>query len=165
MSEVTLAPEQTEADCFKQPDPKSCHCIVRFYDGVLGKPGPNNKVKKGAAFCIEPSGYTEPEKLQFTYEFGDFKDNSIPLSVHFADPDNVSIAADADMLIIELKDFRDNEGNLIVEEKIIRIPIPNQVSSDLASTIKAAGSFASSGVASTFSFNFVLSILLSTSMN
>ena len=79
LSEASLAPEQTEADCFTQPDPKSCHCIVKFYDGILGKPGPNNKVEKGAAFCIEPSGYTEPEKLQFTYEFGDFKDKSVPL--------------------------------------------------------------------------------------
>ena len=89
----------------------------------------------------------------------------MPLTVNFVDPDNVSIAAETDMLVIELKDFRDNEGNLIVEEKIIRIPIPNQVSFDLAVTMETAGSFASSGVATSFSFNFVLSILLSTSLS
>ena len=87
------------------------------------------------------------------------------LTINFEDPDNISIASEKDYLVIELKDFRDNEGKLIVEEKIIRIPLPNQVSFGLAVTIEAAGSFASSGVASSMSFNFVLSILLSTSLS
>ena len=87
------------------------------------------------------------------------------LRVKFEDPDNVSVASEKEYLVIELKDFRDNEGKLIVEEKIIRIPIPNQVSFGLAVTMETAGSFASSGVASSMSFNFVLSILLSTSLS
>ena len=36
---------------------------------------------------------------------------------------------------------------------------------DLAVTMETAGSFASTGVATSFSFNFVLSILLSTSLS
>ena len=96
---------------------------------------------------------------------GDFKDpNSVSLSLNFADPDNVSIASEKDILVVELKDFRDNEGNLIVDEKIIRIPMPNQVSAGLAVTMETTGGIASSGVASSFSFNFVLSILLSSSL-
>ena len=165
LRELFLAPDQPEVNCDLEQDSKSCHCIIKEFDGIVGKPGPNNKIKKGAIFCIEPSGYTKPEKLQFTYEFGDFEDKSVSLSLNFADPDNVSIAKETDILVIELKDFRDNEGNLIVDEKTIRISIPNQVEAGLAVTVEAAGSTAASGVASSFSFNFIMSILLSSSLS
>ena len=79
LRELLFAPDQSEVNCDSEQDPKSCYCIIKEFDGIVGKPGTNNKIKKGATFCIEPSGYTKPEKLQFTYEFGDFKDKSVSL--------------------------------------------------------------------------------------
>ena len=80
---------------------------------------------KGVTICIDPSGYTESDMLQFNYVFEEVQGDSVSIKLNFTNPEHLSIASEPDMLVIELRDFRDDQGNLIVDEKIIRTPIPN----------------------------------------
>ena len=63
--------------------------------------------------------------LQFKYEFQEVQGDSVSIKLNFTNPEHLSISPEPDMLVIELRDFRDDQGNLIVDEKIIRTPIPN----------------------------------------
>lgn len=67
--------------------------------------------------------------------------------------------------MIKLDNFRDKEGNLIVQELEIRQPLPNQLDGETAAMVALAGGVAAAAVSSSFSLNFLVNILMSGSMN
>ena len=54
-----------------------------------------------------------------------------------------------------MKNFRDKDSNLIVEDFKIVKPIPNQVDEDTAVALEIFGDTAAGTVGSSFSFNFI----------
>ena len=87
------------------------------------------------------------------------------IQLKFTDPGYVSAATEKEELVILLTDFRDPDDNLIVEYQEIRKELPNQVDANIAASMNAAGSTAAAGVGGSFSFNFILNLIMSTSMN
>ena len=101
--------------------------------------------------------------LNFNYNITT-TDTNIDVQLKFKKPSGVSVSEEKDLLVIELNDFRDQEGNLIVKENKIVNEIPNQVSPELAATLETAGSAVSSSVGASFSFNFVIQLLMAASI-
>ena len=73
--------------------------------------------------------------------------------------------SDQDTLLIKMRDFRDKEGNLIIDEYEVEKPIPSQVDGDLAVALDVFGGVAAGTVGSSFSFNFILNLIMGTSMS
>lgn len=111
------------------------------------------------------NGYAE--KLRFTYRPGEFTDSKLDLEMEFENPSYVYGAPnpDQDKLLIKMRDFRDKEGNLIVEAFEVEKPIPSQVDGDFAVALDIAGGLAAGTVGGSFSFNFILNLLMGTSMS
>ena len=111
------------------------------------------------------NGYAE--KLRFTYRPGEFTDSKLDLELEFENPSYVYGApnSDQDKLLIRMRDFRDKEGNLIVEAFEVEKPIPSQVDGDFAVALDIAGGLAAGTVGGSFSFNFILNLLMGTSMS
>ena len=114
---------------------------------------------------IVPGNDYKTEKLKFSFNQTSSIDEGFELQLYFEDPKFISSSIDRDTLVIQLDDLRDNEGKLIVEHLQLKKALPNQVDSETAENIAVASEVAASGVASTLSFNFVLNLLMNTSMN
>ena len=56
---------------------------------------------------------SDKRKLQFSYSIVRVEEESIDFQLLFDNPEDVSIYNDADILFVELKDFRDQENRLI----------------------------------------------------
>ena len=83
----------------------------------------------------------------------------------FTNPEQISVSEEPESLIIRLKDFRDPNGELIAKDQEIRKSLPTQINPSMAEALQAAGSIASASVGTSLSFNFVLNILMRTSLN
>ena len=59
--------------------------------------------------------------LNFNYNITT-TDRNIDVQLKFKKPSGVSVSEEKDLLVIELNDFRDQEGNLIVKENKNCIP-------------------------------------------
>ena len=46
--------------------------------------------------------------LQFNYEFQEVQGDSVSIKLNFTNPEHLSISPEPDMLVIELRDFRDD---------------------------------------------------------
>lgn len=101
--------------------------------------------------------------LNFDYNITT-SDTNIDVQLKFKNPSGVSVAEEKDLLVIELNDFRDNEGNLIVKENKIVNEIPNQVDPEMAASLEKAGDAVSSSVGASFSFNFIIQLLMAASI-
>ena len=64
-----------------------------------------------------------------------------------------------------MRDFRDPEGNLIVDEHNMRKPIPTQLDPGTAQAIEVIGTTAGASVGASFSFNVVLNLIISQGLN
>ena len=114
---------------------------------------------------LEMSDMSDPEMLQFEFEAREFGKEKLNLSLLFENPEHISYNEEPEILVIQLKDFRDPNGNLIVEEQEIRKTLPTQMDPALAAAIESAAATASASTAASFSLNFVLNIVMSTSFN
>ena len=83
----------------------------------------------------------------------------------FDNPGHISYNQEPEKLIISLKDFRDPKGKLIVEEMQIERVLPTQIDPEMAEAIGAAASATSASFGSSISFNFILNIIMSSSLN
>ena len=54
--------------------------------------------------------------LQFQFQASKFDLEKLSLELLFENPDHISYNTEPEILIIKLKDFRDPNGNLIVDE-------------------------------------------------
>lgn len=87
------------------------------------------------------------------------------MKLNFDNPGYVSSNPEKDRLVIEMRDFRDKDGNLIAEDQDIRNRLPNQIDEAVAITAAAAGAAAASSVGGATTVNIVLNIVMSASMN
>ena len=120
---------------------------------------------KGIEIYIEISDSSDPNMLYFQFKTNNFDTEKLSLELLFVNPDHISYNPEPETLIIKLKDFRDPDGNLIVEEQELKKTLPTQMDPGLASVIEAAGVTAAASSAASFSLNFVLNIVMSTSFN
>ena len=84
--------------------------------------------------------------------------------MHFENPKSVS-NGDIDVLVVELEDFRDPQGELIYDSLIIRRNMPSQTSIEAAEAVESAGAAASSVVGASTTINIVLNLVMSSSLN
>ena len=68
-------------------------------------------------------------------------------------------------LVIVLEDFRDGNGDLIIDYKEIRKPIPSQMDEGTAASLALGGAALAGGFGATFSFNLILNLLLGSGLN
>lgn len=86
----------------------------------------------------------------------------------FEDPDYVSqIPSDQEQLVMSLERFRDIDGYLITDYHVIRFPLPNQIDKESATYegIRTAAKVIVAATGVTFGFTFILSQLMSLSLN
>lgn len=74
---------------------------------------------QGIEIYIELSDSSDPDMLQFQFKTSNFDTEKLSLELLFVDPDHISYNPEPETLIIKLIDFRDPNGNLIVEEQEI----------------------------------------------
>ena len=79
---------------------------------------------------------SDKDSLGFKYSVVDYDDKSIDFQLLFDKPEEVSINTDPETLIVNLDGFRDQEGRLISQKTSITVPLPAQIDSDLAFTLK-----------------------------
>ena len=87
------------------------------------------------------------------------------MDLQFESPGQISYNAQPEILVIKLQDFRDPDGNLIAEDKEIVKTLPTMIDPAEASVLEAVGAFASASAGASLTFNFVLNLLMSTSLN
>ena len=87
------------------------------------------------------------------------------MKLNFDSPGSITSTTEKDYLVIEMRNFRDKEGNLIAEDNDIRNALPNQISGEVALVAATAGAAAASSVGASSTINIVLNIIMSTSMN
>ena len=132
---------------------------------IHGKHGGGETIQGIEMYIMTNNGYED--KLQFTYQTDEFTDEQLKLKLNFEYPNYVYGAPneDQDQLVIKLSNFRDKEGNLIIDQQEIIKPMPNQIDDDTALAVSVIGSTAAGAVGSSFSFNFILNLVLGTSMS
>ena len=73
---------------------------------------------------IEPSVWSKPEKLKFEVEVLEFSSELLSMQLLFENPAYVSAMQEKDVLVIDLNDFRDQEGLLIVDGHVLKKELP-----------------------------------------
>ena len=132
---------------------------------IKGKPSNDSIAVEGISMYMEATEMTAVDQLQFTYTIGGFSGTSLDLKLNFDSPGSITSTTEKDYLVIEMRNFRDKEGNLIAEDNDIRNALPNQISGEVALVAATAGAAAASSVGASSTINIVLNIIMSTSMN
>ena len=78
----------------------------------------------GLSIYIEPDEMSIGENLNFLYEVKSFDKESLQIDLEFNETAIVSTKPGPDYLVIQMKDFRDPEGKLIVDDHKMQKPIP-----------------------------------------
>ena len=128
---------------------------------IDGKPSSGEEIP-GVKMYVETFEENDHD-LNFDYNITTTATN-IDVQLKFKKPSGVSVSEEKDILVIELNDLRDNEGNLVVKENRIVNEIPNQVSPELAASLETAGNAVSSSVGASFSANFIIQLLMAASI-
>ena len=68
---------------------------------------------------------SDPEKLKFKVEFLEFSSELLSMQLIFENPYYVSATSEKDVLIINLNDFEDPDGKLIVDHFVLKKELPN----------------------------------------
>ena len=114
---------------------------------------------------IEPNESSDPEKLKFKFQVLQFQSKLLSLELIFENPAYVSTMADKDVLVITLNDFRDLDGNLIVDDFVLKKELPNQMSKEEAEAIWTASITTETILGVGFSFSLIVNLLVGESMN
>ena len=85
--------------------------ITRVYGTIE-----DGDILAGVRLYVEPTEMSEADKLTFKYSVEQFDDEQLSLVLNFDNPEHVSASYDKDYLVINLDDFRDDGGALIVKE-------------------------------------------------
>ena len=80
--------------------------------------------------------------MNFEYSATSFDTEKLSLELLFENPNHISYNVEPETLKIELKDFRDQDGKLIVKEQTLKKTVPNQLDPGVAATIASAGATA-----------------------
>jgi len=120
---------------------------------------------RGFAMYIEPDEMSDVKNLGFKYKVANFDTAALQIDLEFSNSDYVSTNPEPEFLIIEMEDFRDPEGNLIVESHLIRKPLPTQLDAGTAAKLEVVGAAAGAAVGASFSFNVVINLVVSQSLN
>ena len=67
---------------------------------------------------------SDAERLDLKYVVKSFDEESLQIELEFDESKIVSTNPEPDYLVIEMRDFRDPENKLIVEEHMMRKPLP-----------------------------------------
>lgn len=108
---------------------------------------------------------SEPQQLNFKYKIKNFDNEGLSIGLEFDESMIISTNPEPEYLVVEMKDFRDPDGKLIVAEHQMRKPIPTQLDPGTAEAIEIVGATAGAGMGASFSFNVVLNLLVSQSLN
>ena len=81
---------------------------------------------------IEPDEMSDALQLKFKYKVDTFGSEKLQIELEFEYPQFVSTSPEPEFLIIEMQDFRDPEGKLIVKNHTIRKPLPTQLDPETA---------------------------------
>lgn len=116
---------------------------------------------------VEASSFHDEGKdIKFNYTVDAFTDEQLAISLKFDTPGEVSTSHEKDYLVIQLRNFRDKDGNVIAEDQEIRKPLPTQSGGgSMTMTAEALGAAAATSVGASFAFNGILNIIMSASMN
>ena len=79
---------------------------------------------------------TDAENIKFGYDIVKVDEDYIDFQLRFENPEEISIHNDKERLIVNLKGFRDEEGQLISEDIQLSVAIPNQLDPDTAIMVK-----------------------------
>ena len=93
--------------------------VSRIY-GVL-----EGNFTDGISIYIEPSEFSDPEKLKFKVEALYFSHELLSMQLKFENPAYVSTRLEKDVLVIDLNDFEDPDGKLIVDACVLKKKLPN----------------------------------------
>ena len=78
--------------------------VSRIYGSFVGN------LTRGISMYIEPSEMSNPEKLKFEVEVINFSSELLSMQITFENPAYVSIMSEKDVLVVNLNDFRDQDG-------------------------------------------------------
>ena len=97
------------------------------FDGekVYGSPKNDSIPVDGLTVYIEASEMSDTDKLSFQYEVKEFSETKLNFKLHFDNPPSVSSTTEKDMMVVQLRNFRDPNGKLISESDDIRREVPN----------------------------------------
>ena len=126
--------------------------IVRIY----GRSTTGVEIQGFTAY-IEPAEMSPAESLQFNYTVSFDSPGSASVQLDFSEPGYVSVTTTPDILVIELKNFTDNEGNLIADHAKIKRNLPNQIGDfEQAEAIFLAAEYAVVAIGSQFTIQTLL---------
>ena len=83
----------------------------------------------------------------------------------FENPFSVSAMAEKDVLVIDLNDFRDQEGLLIVDGHVLKKELPNQMSKEEEGAIWTVSVTTETLLTVGFSFSLIVNLLVGERMN
>ena len=86
---------------------------------IFGKQVETESPIKGLQMYIEPGDSSNMEMLSFKYSAKSFDIDKLSFELLFENPNHVSYNVEPETLKIELTDFRDNDGGLIVKKQTI----------------------------------------------
>ena len=78
--------------------------VSRIYGSFVGN------MTRGISVYIEPSEMSDPEKLKFEVEVIKFSSELLSMQLTFENPAYVSFMSEKDVLVVNLNDFRDQDG-------------------------------------------------------
>lgn len=91
---------------------------------IYGKPKNDTEPVKGISMYLEVSEMSDKDLLSYEYTVETFENQGLSLALHFENPNVVSVNQEREYIVLELRDFRDQEGNLIAEDQDLRLPVP-----------------------------------------
>ena len=114
---------------------------------------------------IEPGEMTNAEKLKFKYRVEKFEDEKLTVQLTFENPGHVSATKEQDILTVKLKELRDSDEKLIVEDWTIKRPLPNQVDEETAAIISFVVQVVIALTGSALSFVSIQKLIIGNSLN
>ena len=114
---------------------------------------------------IEPGEMTNAEKLKFKYRVEKFEDEKLTVQLTFENPGHVSATKEQDILTVKLKELRDLDDKLIVEDWTIKRPLPNQLDEETAAIIDFVVQVVIATAGTGLSFVFTQKLILGQSLN
>ena len=68
---------------------------------------------------------SDAASLAFEYEILEFSNMNLKFKLNFVNPPSVSSTTDKEVMVIQLRNFRDPDGKLIAESEDLRREVPN----------------------------------------
>ena len=83
----------------------------------------------------------------------------------FENPFSVSAMAEKDVLVIDLNDFKDQDGLLVVDGHVLKKELPNQMSKEEDAAIWTVSITTETLLGAGFSFSLIVNLFAGISMN